>query len=205
MKLINYLKEKSSKIVHFKPVNKHLLILKICLIVFLLSLATFYLWNNISKNKIQQNNNLISSNIQNTINKLLELKDNDIIKIRFTHENIYNNQIIKEEKVLTLEVARSPEKRTKGLMFRKYLNNIDGMIFIFDEKKIQNFWMKNTFIPLDIIFLDDDLTIINIYENTLVNNDKIIYSSTKPCRFVIELKAGSIKNLYINNKTKFHI
>ncbi|MCV4690665.1 DUF192 domain-containing protein, partial [Escherichia coli] len=64
--------------------------------------------------------------------------------------------------VIRAEVARTPEQRQTGLMFRKELAPNDGMLFVFELPAQQCFWMKNTLIPLSIAFLRDDGTIVNI-------------------------------------------
>ncbi|MEW4448878.1 DUF192 domain-containing protein [Qipengyuania sp. JC766] len=65
-----------------------------------------------------------------------------------------------------VEVARSREEQARGLMFRTELGPNEGMIFIRNPPDVASFWMKNTPLPLDIIFVDPDGTIINIAANT---------------------------------------
>lgn len=65
-----------------------------------------------------------------------------------------------------VEVARTPEEQAKGLMFRKELPPKGGMLFPFDPPQVASFWMKNTVIPLDMIFIRPDGTIAHIAANT---------------------------------------
>ena len=67
----------------------------------------------------------------------------------------------------TVEVARTPEQQQRGLMFRQSLAPDRGMIFPYDPPRAVAFWMKDTLIPLDIIFIRADGTIANIAENTV--------------------------------------
>lgn len=91
------------------------------------------------------------------------------------------------------EVADTPEKRKKGLMFRQELGEDQGMLFVFKEEGIYSFWMKNMRFPLDIIWLDKNKKVVEIYSPALPCRDvcKDITPS-HPARFVLELKAGSV-------------
>ena len=94
-----------------------------------------------------------------------------------------------------VELADTQEKMIKGLMYREHLNKDSGMIFIFDETHPQPIamWMKNTFIPLDMLFVSKDKTIIGIAQNTEPLSLKTIRPTTKPSAYVIELNAGEAK------------
>ncbi len=65
---------------------------------------------------------------------------------------------------LTVELADTDEKRRLGLMYRQSLPEDQGMLFVFPRSEILNFWMKNTFIPLSIAFIDEDFKIVDIQD-----------------------------------------
>lgn len=90
---------------------------------------------------------------------------------------------------LDVEVADSEAERTQGLMYRYSMEENQGMYFIFPEENFRSFWMKNTFISLDIIFINTDHEIVSIQKYT---QPKSTYSqpSEKPAKYVLEVNAG---------------
>ncbi len=90
------------------------------------------------------------------------------------------------------EVADSGTKRSLGLMHRDRLATDAGMLFIFDTEKPRSFWMKNTLIPLDIIFVSHDFKIMHIAKNaTPCKADPCpTYNSGYPVKYVVEINAG---------------
>jgi uncharacterized membrane protein (UPF0127 family) len=86
------------------------------------------------------------------------------------------------------EVARAPQERAIGLMFRPEMAQQDGMLFIFEEPATQCFWMKNTLLPLSVAFVADDGTIVNLDEMKPQTLDS--HCSAKPVRFVLEMNQG---------------
>ncbi|MEO1336362.1 MAG: DUF192 domain-containing protein [Myxococcota bacterium] len=87
------------------------------------------------------------------------------------------------------ELADSPDERTQGLMFRESLSDAHGMLFLFPVEQQLSFWMKNTLIPLDIIFIREDRTILGIVENA---EPRTMTSRMIPGRsqFVLEINGG---------------
>lgn len=105
---------------------------------------------------------------------------------------------------ITIELADTPEKREQGLMYRHGMEFNQGMLFIFDKEERQSFWMKNTHIPLDIIFVNNDKTIVHIAENCQPYSLDAI-PSFEYARYVVEVNAGFAKKqgLKVGNKMNF--
>ena len=90
---------------------------------------------------------------------------------------------------VSLEVADTPEERARGLMYRNSLAEDSGMLFIFDQDANQSFWMKNTLIPLDMLFIARDGTVVGIHANaTPLSTANITVG--KPSRYVLEVPGG---------------
>jgi len=96
------------------------------------------------------------------------------------------------EVVFQVEVADTPAKRTMGLQYRKELGSDRGMIFLFPAESPQTFWMKNTPIPLDMIFIDHERKIVGIIEQT-VPFSLDTRSVGVPSQFVLEINGGLAK------------
>lgn len=91
--------------------------------------------------------------------------------------------------VIDVEIAEDDKFRQRGLMFRKQMADDHGMIFVFQEREEHSFWMHNTCIPLDMIFVDEDGFIVGIEENTPTISDDT-FSPGCPSKYVIEVNAG---------------
>lgn len=98
--------------------------------------------------------------------------------------------------VFSVEIADNDAERSKGLMFRKELPEGQGMLFDFHSDQDVAFWMENTYIPLDMIFIRGNGTILRIAENTTPMSTKQIPSGG-PVRAVLEVIAGTARKLGI--------
>ena len=90
---------------------------------------------------------------------------------------------------VALEVAASPETRSRGLMYRRELPDGHGMLFVFDADANHEFWMKNTLIPLDMIFITVDGRIAGVHKNATPLSTAGISVGT-PSRYVLEVPGG---------------
>ncbi|QJR20604.1 DUF192 domain-containing protein [Pelagibacterium halotolerans] len=89
----------------------------------------------------------------------------------------------------TVEIADTPEETARGLMFREELAPDAGMLFDFVEERPASFWMQNTLISLDMLFIKADGEIVRIHENA-VPMDTTPIPSGEPIRFVLEIPGG---------------
>lgn len=86
------------------------------------------------------------------------------------------------------EVARTPEERAEGLMYRQELPDGVGMLFVFDDNQVRSFWMQNTYVALDIAFLDPAFTVVDIQQMAPLTTDP--HESTAPAMFALEVRQG---------------
>ncbi len=104
-----------------------------------------------------------------------------------------------------VEIADDPDEREQGLMFRHELAPDHGMLFDSgDVEQVIYMWMKNTYIPLDMLFITRDGRIVRIAENTEPRSERII-SSSVPVRSVLEVPGGTAARLHIKvgDRVKF--
>jgi len=102
-----------------------------------------------------------------------------------------------------LEVADTPETQEKGLMKRDSMPSDHGMLFVFDKAAKRNFWMKNTRIPLDIIYLDETGKVVSIKQ--MKPYDQTGVSSDFPAKYAIELNAGAASKAGVKVGTVLNI
>lgn len=108
---------------------------------------------------------------------------------------------------IEVELAENIVQWTKGLMFRKSLAQDSGMLFVFPDEAIRTFWMKNTYIPLDLIFISASKKIAEIKANfdPCQKDQCSIYTSQIPAQYVLEVNAGFVQknNLQIGEPVVF--
>jgi len=90
--------------------------------------------------------------------------------------------------VITAEAATTAQSRTVGLMHRERLAPNHGMLFVFEDKAQQCFWMRNTIVPLTIAFLEDDGTIVQLAD--MAPKSEASHCSQRPVRYALEMEQG---------------
>ncbi len=104
---------------------------------------------------------------------------------------------------IDIEIADDMVERAVGLMYRESLEFNQGMLFIFPTEEYQSFWMRNTMIPLDIIFVNKKMEIVTIHKNTTPFSEKS-YPSTEPSIYVVEVNAGYTDKFEIEEGDKIN-
>ena len=148
-----------------------------------------------------------SKQLKFSLSRLLVLCLLIIVSASLTHANnepLTPLTILSEANIehkFQVELAISQAEKNKGLMYRQVLPRNQGMLFLYDEPKIVEMWMKNTYIPLDIVFIDDKGNIINIAKNTQPHSLKVIASHSAAIA-ALELNAGTTSELSIQKGDK---
>ncbi len=88
-----------------------------------------------------------------------------------------------------VEVADTPQALKNGLMYRTSLGEHDGMLFIFDRDGPQSFWMRNTPLPLDMVFVNGEMEVVDINHNATPYSESV-FTSRESCRYVVEVNGG---------------
>jgi uncharacterized membrane protein (UPF0127 family) len=101
---------------------------------------------------------------------------------------------------IDIEIADTPETQMKGLMGRSALDDNSGMLFVFEKSEPQKFWMKNTLLPLDIIFIGEDGCIVNIAESAAPMSTQY-YRSEGPIKYAVEVRSGFAKHFQLDTDT----
>jgi uncharacterized protein len=115
--------------------------------------------------------------------------------------------IFVQGKPFNTEIADTAEKHARGLMFRTQIKADYGMLFVFSEEDIRSFWMKNTLIPLDMIFLNNEKQVVDLFCSVPpCRGDPCPgYTSALPARYVLEIAGGTAKKLKLKIGDKIFI
>ena len=109
------------------------------------------------------------------------------------------NEALIEGYLFQLELAITKSERSHGLMNRTNLAENTAMLFVYEREKYLSFWMKNTMIPLDILFLDAKGIVVNVYtmqpQIGVADNVLKVYSSALPARYAMEMNAGLAESM----------
>ena len=133
--------------------------------------------------------------------------------IGLSHAGAFQELTIIEAEVTTkagaahlfkLELADTPAHRTKGLMGRKMLLDDGGMLFVWPQSAVRLFWMKDTPLSLDILFFGEDGELVYLHEAAKPYSLNTI-SSIEPAKYVVEIQAGTAKQLGIDRHAKLII
>ena len=96
--------------------------------------------------------------------------------------------VVIDQDTVVAEVADTPAARERGLMFRTELDEGRGMLFVFDDEQTRSFWMRDTYIPLDIAYLDRTQRIVDIQQ--MEPQVEELYESAAPAMFALEVRQG---------------
>lgn len=121
-------------------------------------------------------------------------KTTETVTVESTNEAADKQTLTIGEQTFLIEIADTPAAREQGLMNREFMETNHGMLFVFEGVLPRTFWMKNTLIPLDMIWLDEAMTIVDIQaaEPCKVENCPT-YTGQAPAMYVLELNQGVLQ------------
>ncbi|MBA4406346.1 hypothetical protein C0389_03640 [bacterium] len=152
--------------------------MQITVVVVLISFIAFFVLSNVFKSNVTTNRDLenaMSNKMTYTFQKNGEL--------------IFSTSGDKAIQKIDIELADDEAKRSVGLMMRRTMAENQGMLFLFEHEAPQAFWMHNTILPLDIIYVNSKLEIVTIIRNAKPFDDTSL-PSLKPAQYVVEVNAG---------------
>jgi len=168
-----------------QKLNKNNKLAKIVSGIVIVAFLLFLVLSNLPQNQKSENNTMVKSSL----------------KFQKDGELTFQSADGKYISMIDIEIADDDNKRTTGLMDRISMEEKQGMLFLFPYESIQSFWMKNTVISLDIIFVNRNNEIVTIHKDT-TPFDMGSYPSTKPASQVVEVIAGytDLYNINIGDK-----
>tara|TARA_B100001741_G_C16424317_1_gene537841 strand:- start:150 stop:590 length:441 start_codon:yes stop_codon:yes gene_type:complete len=123
------------------------------------------------------------------VTNILFLNSKETINLSISSDDKINN--------FKVEIAKTYEERSKGLMFRDYISDNMGMLFIFPNEDLISMWMKNTLFSLDILFISKNKIIVDLKKNAKKLSNSLITSKIK-AKYVLEINSGLIDKYKIN-------
>ena len=126
-----------------------------------------------------------------------------LLAASLTLGGICHNQsyAVLDNKTICLELAQTPQERSRGLMFRKSLCDNCGMLFIFDTEERRPFWMLNTYLPLDIVFIDRRQVVVDIKRASPCPGMPCPdYLSSSKAKYVLEVKQETFSDAVVGKK-----
>ena len=115
--------------------------------------------------------------------------------------------LAEDNTTVSLEVANDPDERARGLMYRRSLDRNHGMVFVYEDAAPRTFWMKNTYVPLDMIFVSADGTVLNVEHATPQPNasggELARYHSEGEAKYVVEMPRGFANRTGVEQGTRF--
>ena len=164
--------------------------MQITVVVVLIAFVAYFILSNVFVNNNPKNNDLEKAVGNKTAYSFVKEGD-----LSFT--NLNGDSIAQIE----IEIADDIQRRETGLMFRDKMGENQGMLFIFDKEEPQAFWMHNTILPLDIIYVNSKMEIVSISKNAKPYDDKSL-PSVKPAQYVVEVNAGYCDKIGIKDGDK---
>ncbi len=108
------------------------------------------------------------------------------------NHQVNESQVCFDDSCFYVELATTPDEQSRGLMFRDHLDQDRGMLFVFPKEDLYPFWMKNTLIPLDIIWIDENKEVVFISKNTQPCGELScpMINPGEKAKYVLEVNAG---------------
>ncbi len=160
------------------PAQKKSIWMQITVIIILIAFAAYFIFSSILNTPKQVNPDLEKAMNNKTAYSFVRQGD-----VSFTNSK---GEFLKR---IDVEIADDNSKRELGLMFRDKMEEDQGMLFLFDREDMQSFWMKNTILPLDIIYVNSKMEIVKIYRNAEPYSETSLPSG-KPSQYVVEVNGG---------------
>lgn len=156
---------------------------KYILLTVIVIIAGYFIYTNLIR-KDENTNNIVLIDPRDKIKNIKEPQFRKEGELEFLSKNEK-----KGIKRIEVEFAENDDERMQGLMYRRSMDEGKGMLFIFQKEEPQAFWMKNTVIPLDIMYVNSKKEIVKIFKSTTPFSETSLPSG-KPATYVVEVAGG---------------